>query len=243
MVRGWLHEPAPSRKTFVVRGRVGSDASLLIAIAETFSAAGLHISCVCNLPFRQERPTGPPLFTPPNTIAKAQCAPSTMQKSGVAAGPLILGGHSYGGRQSSMLAAEHPGLADMLLLLAYPLPPPTRSTTAPYATPSQLREPRCTSCTALAIHLAPPPRWRLRSPRRPRTISSLYGKHRPRMERRHGPGYTAGGIVLRERLNRVKERIEERRCARRPPAFRYHAHRGHQEIPTAGDCRRLPRPA
>ncbi len=39
-------------------------------------------------------------------------------------GPVILGGHSYGGRQSTMLAAEEPGLVEALLLLSYPLHPP-----------------------------------------------------------------------------------------------------------------------
>jgi predicted alpha/beta-hydrolase family hydrolase len=35
-----------------------------------------------------------------------------------------MGGHSYGGRQASMLAAAEPGLVDGLLLLSYPLHPP-----------------------------------------------------------------------------------------------------------------------
>lgn len=46
-------------------------------------------------------------------------------------GPVILGGHSYGGRQATLLAAEEPGLADALLLLSYPLHPPNK--------PEQLR--------------------------------------------------------------------------------------------------------
>jgi uncharacterized protein len=37
---------------------------------------------------------------------------------------VVLGGHSYGGRQSSMLAAEDPTVADVLLLFSYPLHPP-----------------------------------------------------------------------------------------------------------------------
>jgi len=37
---------------------------------------------------------------------------------------VFMGGHSYGGRQASMLAAEEPGLVDGLLLLSYPLHPP-----------------------------------------------------------------------------------------------------------------------
>lgn len=37
---------------------------------------------------------------------------------------IFLGGHSYGGRQASMLAAEEPDLVAGLLLLSYPLHPP-----------------------------------------------------------------------------------------------------------------------
>jgi predicted alpha/beta-hydrolase family hydrolase len=41
-------------------------------------------------------------------------------------GRVFLGGHSYGGRQASLIAAAEPGLVDHLLLLAYPLHPPQR---------------------------------------------------------------------------------------------------------------------
>ena len=46
-------------------------------------------------------------------------------------GHVFLGGHSYGGRQASILSAAEPGLVDRLLLLSYPLHPPQR--------PSELR--------------------------------------------------------------------------------------------------------
>ena len=39
---------------------------------------------------------------------------------------VILAGHSYGGRQSSILASEDPTIADGLLLLSYPLHPPRK---------------------------------------------------------------------------------------------------------------------
>jgi predicted alpha/beta-hydrolase family hydrolase len=39
---------------------------------------------------------------------------------------VALGGHSYGGRQASMLCAEEPDLVAGLLLLSYPLHPPRR---------------------------------------------------------------------------------------------------------------------
>ena len=39
-------------------------------------------------------------------------------------GKVVLGGHSYGGRQASILAANQPGIVEQLLLLSYPLHPP-----------------------------------------------------------------------------------------------------------------------
>jgi len=41
-------------------------------------------------------------------------------------GRVYLGGHSYGGRQASMLCASEPSLVNGLLLLSYPLHPPQR---------------------------------------------------------------------------------------------------------------------
>jgi uncharacterized protein len=48
----------------------------------------------------------------------------------LAHGKLFLGGHSYGGRQATMLAADA-SVCDALLILAYPLHPPKK--------PEQLR--------------------------------------------------------------------------------------------------------
>jgi uncharacterized protein len=39
---------------------------------------------------------------------------------------VFMGGHSYGGRQSTLLAASQPELVDGLLLLSYPLHPPKK---------------------------------------------------------------------------------------------------------------------
>ena len=41
---------------------------------------------------------------------------------------LFLGGHSYGGRQATILSAAEPELVDGLLLLSYPLHPPAKPT-------------------------------------------------------------------------------------------------------------------
>ena len=58
----------------------------------------------------------------------------------------VVGGHSYGGRQASILAASEPGLVEALLLLAYPLHPPRRPSALRTAHFAELRTP------ALFVH-------------------------------------------------------------------------------------------
>jgi hypothetical protein len=128
-VRGWLHRPAqPSGDGLVLVHGAGSDADspILVAMADALAAAGWTV-LRCDLPFRQERPSGPP----PRGAAERALAP----------GRLVLGGHSYGGRQASMLAAEAPGLADALILLSYPLHPPKKPREARTAHFGALRTP------------------------------------------------------------------------------------------------------
>jgi hypothetical protein len=102
----------------------GSDctAPLLVAVANAFCDAGVTV-LRCDLPFRQRRPTGPP-------SSSAAAADRAGLQSAIAAlrdvvqGAIVLGGHSYGGRQASMLAADTLAIAAGLLLLSYPLHPP-----------------------------------------------------------------------------------------------------------------------
>lgn len=79
----------------------------------------------CDLPFRQARSWGPP--GPGDAAHDRQgvknAAAALRQKL---PGPIFLGGHSYGGRQASMLCAEEPEAAAGLLLLSYPLHPPRK---------------------------------------------------------------------------------------------------------------------
>jgi predicted alpha/beta-hydrolase family hydrolase len=94
----------------------------------------------CDLPFRQRRPTGPPgRGDAERDRAGLRDAAAAVRAK--APGRLVLGGHSYGGRQASMLAAEAPGLADALLLLSYPLHPPRRPRDARTAHFGALRTP------------------------------------------------------------------------------------------------------
>ncbi len=110
------------------------NAPLLVALANAFSEHGVEVLRY-DLTFRQERPHGPPRPSDASRDREGlreqilkirERHPEQKDPKAV-----WLGGHSYGGRQSSMLAAEEPGLADRLLLLSYPLHPPGK--------PAQLR--------------------------------------------------------------------------------------------------------
>jgi uncharacterized protein len=125
-VRGFLHRPdGASGKGLVLTHGAGSNCAspLLVTAAEAFAAAGVTV-LRCDLPFRQERPTGPPRNSGAADRAGLRRAVEAMRR--IVKGPVFLGGHSYGGRQATMLAAENPDVADGLLLLSYPLHPPKK---------------------------------------------------------------------------------------------------------------------
>jgi len=136
-VRGLLHRPAnPNGGGLVLTHGAGSNcqAPLLISLAETFADAGYTV-LRCDLPYRQDRPYGPP---GPGDAKRdrAGLKNAVAAVKNLATGHVFLGGHSYGGRQSSMLCAElSPEKAAEevagLLLLSYPLHPPRK--------PDQLR--------------------------------------------------------------------------------------------------------
>jgi predicted alpha/beta-hydrolase family hydrolase len=123
-VRGYLHgQVEAGRDCLVLTHGAGADcrSPLLTALAEAFQAAGVTV-LRCDLPFRQARPHGPPLRTAEKDQAGLRAAVESLRRRG--AGRVFLGGHSYGGRQASMLAASEPEVAKALLLLSYPLHPP-----------------------------------------------------------------------------------------------------------------------
>jgi predicted alpha/beta-hydrolase family hydrolase len=131
-LRGFLHRPAnPNGKALILTHGAGSNcqAPILVALAEAFTGAGFTV-LRCDLPFRQERPFGPP--HPGNAARDREGLKRTVEAMRErVSGQVFLGGHSYGGRQASMLCADERGLADGLLLLSYPLHPPRK--------PEQLR--------------------------------------------------------------------------------------------------------
>ena len=131
-IHGWLHVPArPTEKAVVLTHGAGADcqSKLLVEMSNALAEAGFTVLRF-DLPFRRERPHGPPS---PGSAARdrdgLRRAVSIMREQKNS--QIFFGGHSYGGRQATMLASEEPKLADGLLLLSYPLHPPRK--------PNQLR--------------------------------------------------------------------------------------------------------
>ena len=141
-VRGFLHEPTQANGNgLVLTHGAGANcqSKLLIALADAFADAG-YLVLRCDLPFRQSRPHGPPF---PAMAARdregLRRAVDILRAK--TSGRIFLGGHSYGGRQGSMLAAEQPQLVAGLLLLSYPLHPPRKFTELRTAHFAQLKTP------------------------------------------------------------------------------------------------------
>ncbi|HVV45861.1 MAG TPA: alpha/beta fold hydrolase [Bryobacteraceae bacterium] len=141
-IRGFLHAAeGGSRGGLVLTHGAGANCqtALLVAVSEAFAKQGFAV-LRCDLAFRQRRPHGPPS---PSTAAAdrggLRTAVSFLRARG--AGPVVLGGHSYGGRQATMLAAEEPAVAEALLLLSYPLHPPDKPAQLRTAHFPQLRTP------------------------------------------------------------------------------------------------------
>jgi len=131
-VRGVVHGPeSPNGDAILLTHGAGSNANapLLVALAGAFAGAGFVVLRY-DLPFRISGRKSPPLpaaqASDREGIVRAVDAVRGMVK-----GKILAGGHSYGGRQTAMAAAENPGLANGLLLLSYPLHPPDK--------PQQLR--------------------------------------------------------------------------------------------------------
>jgi predicted alpha/beta-hydrolase family hydrolase len=132
VIHGYLHVPArPTGKAVIFTHGAGADcqSKLLVEMSNALAESGFTVLRF-DLPFRRERPHGPPS---PSSAARdrdgLRRAVSIMR--GQKNSQVFLGGHSYGGRQATMLASEEPELAEGLLLLSYPLHPPRK--------PNQLR--------------------------------------------------------------------------------------------------------
>jgi len=131
-IHGFLHRPdSASGDALALTHGAGANchAPLLVALAREFCQSGMTVLRF-NLPFRQLRPHGPPLRGSDKRDREGIAEVIEFMRKQTS-GRVFAGGHSYGGRQTSMLLAERPELADGLLLLSYPLHPPMK--------PAQLR--------------------------------------------------------------------------------------------------------
>jgi uncharacterized protein len=132
-VRGYIHIPQnASGGGIVLTHGAGTNcnAALLIAVASALCETGLTV-LRCDLPFRQLRRHGPPRGDHQRDQKGLRRAVEVLRAQPSVGARVFLGGHSYGGRQATLLAASEPDLAHALLLLSYPLHPPK--------SPNQLR--------------------------------------------------------------------------------------------------------
>ncbi|UXA18558.1 alpha/beta family hydrolase [Mycobacterium sp. SMC-4] len=122
-IAGVLHEPAgtPAGAVALTHGAGGSrESPMLAALCEEWARRG-WLAVRYNLPYRRRRPKGPPSGSAATDQAGVVQAVAAVRA--LVDGPVIAGGHSYGGRLTSMAVAD--GLdVDALTLFSYPLHPP-----------------------------------------------------------------------------------------------------------------------
>lgn len=162
-IAGIAHQPTgnPSGVVVLTHGAGGSrESTLLQRVCDEWARRG-WLAVRYNLPYRRRRPTGPPSGSA--ATDRAGIVEAITVCRGLAGGPLIAGGHSYGGRQTSMVVASSvdgaPAPVDVVSLFSYPVHPPgkperartehlpqitvptvfTHGTSDPFGTPAEVR--------------------------------------------------------------------------------------------------------
>ncbi|WAJ47549.1 alpha/beta hydrolase [Mycobacterium sp. Aquia_216] len=164
-IAGIAHQPdvgpkgGPKGIVVLTHGAGGDrESELLQRVCDEWARRG-WLAIRYNLPYRRRRPKGPPSGSAATDRAGIDEA-ITLCRS-LNNGPLIAGGHSYGGRQTSMVVAEaSPAQVDVLTLFSYPVHPPgkperartehlpdirvptvfTHGTSDPFGTPAEVRD-------------------------------------------------------------------------------------------------------
>lgn len=159
-IAGIAHEPESAAAGIVVltHGAGGSrESALLQRICNEWARRG-WLAVRYNLPYRRRRPKGPPSGSA--ATDRAGIVEAIEVCRALAEGPLIVGGHSYGGRQTSMVVAAAEVTVDVLTLFSYPVHPPgkperartehlpditvptvfTHGTSDPFGTPAEVRD-------------------------------------------------------------------------------------------------------
>jgi predicted alpha/beta-hydrolase family hydrolase len=159
-IAGVAHQPDGSPRGLVVltHGAGGSrDSPLLQKTCDEWARRG-WLAVRYNLPYRRRRPTGPPSGS--RAADRGGIVNAIAVCRALSDGPLIAGGHSYGGRLTSMVVAAGEADVNVLTLFSYPVHPPgkperartehlpniavptafTHGTSDPFGTPSELRD-------------------------------------------------------------------------------------------------------
>ena len=123
-IAGIAHTPAcePTGIVLLTHGAGGNRQSpLLIKLCDQWASRG-WLAVRYDLPYRRRRPKGPPSGSAASDQAGIAEAVALARTS--TDGPVIAGGHSYGGRMTSMAVAGGDAPVDVLALTSYPLHPP-----------------------------------------------------------------------------------------------------------------------
>jgi uncharacterized protein len=160
-IAGVAHQPkgTPTGVVVLTHGAGGSrESELLQRVCDEWARRG-WLAVRYNLPYRRRRPTGPPSGSAATDRAGVDEAITLCRN--LTDGPLIAGGHSYGGRQTSMVVAKpNQTQVNVLTLFSYPVHPPgkperartehlpditvptvfTHGTSDPFGTPAEVRD-------------------------------------------------------------------------------------------------------
>jgi predicted alpha/beta-hydrolase family hydrolase len=163
-IAGVAHQPVgepnvrPKGIVALTHGAGGDrESPLLQQVCDEWARRG-WLAVRYNLPYRRRRPKGPPSGSAAGDRAGIIEAITVCRS--LSDGPLIAGGHSYGGRQTSMVVASHEASVDVLTLFSYPVHPPGKpehprtehlpdirvptvfahGTSDPFGTPGELRD-------------------------------------------------------------------------------------------------------
>lgn len=123
-IAGVAHEPdgTPQGVAVLTHGAGGNrDSTLLQQVCDEWARHG-WLAIRYNLPYRRRRPKGPPSGSA--AVDQTGIVEAIEYCRSLADGPLIAGGHSYGGRQTSMVVAANQTRVDILTLFSYPVHPP-----------------------------------------------------------------------------------------------------------------------
>lgn len=179
-IAGVAHQPAgpPHGVVVLTHGAGGSrESTLLQQVCAEWTRRG-WLAVRYNLPYRRRRPTGPPSGS--GSGDRAGIVEAIQLCRGLAEGPLIAGGHSYGGRQTSMVVAAGQAPVDVLTLFSYPVHPPGK--------PERVRTEHL---PGIAVPTVFTTERRTRSARWPRCVPPRrWSRHRPRSSRSPAPDMT-----------------------------------------------------